>query len=380
MPIAIPVPKSYAAPFDAKQPNVYEAHPERQAFTGPYMIQRYEPNRSITLVRNPQWDPDTDIRPAYLDRIEWTLNVDSTVAARQIFSGSRLANGDTPPPAAIKRFATRAKDRISFTPLGNRFIAINTQRKPFSDLDVRKAFAAALDRRAMQLQRGGALVGDIASHFLPPTTQAFEEAGGVAGARVDYLAKPGGDPGLAARYMRQAGFASGKADGMPVVMFGSGDSPGKEIAQVARDALESLGFDVKLRLLDQGTVFAKFCGVVAELKKIDVCANSGWLPDFADPYAMLNPNFNGNSIVPVNNTNFSLFDDKQIDAAMAKGALISDEAQRARAWGRIDKLLVEKVAAIPWLWDKVPNIVSKDVHGVVAQWNASWDLAYMSLK
>lgn len=380
MPITIPVPKSYAAPFDAKQPNVYEADPARQAFSGPYMIERYAAGKSITLVRNPQWDPDSDIRPAYLDRIEWTLNADPKVAGRQIFSGSGLANGDTPAPGAVKRFATRAKDRISFTPLGNRFVAINTQRKPLSDLNVRKAFAAALDRRAMQLQRGGKLVGDIASHFLPPTIPGFEEAGGVAGAGVDYLAKPAGDPALAASYMRKAGFAGGKAGGAPIVMFGASDSPAKETAQVTRDALQSLGFDVKLRLLDPGTLNTRFCNAVSELRKIDVCASYGWLPDFSDAYAMLNANFNGDAIVPRNNSNLSLFDDEQVNAAMAKGALISDEAQRAKAWGQIDTQLVEQVAAIPFLWDEVPNIVSKDVHGVIAQWNAAWDLAYMSLK
>jgi peptide/nickel transport system substrate-binding protein len=379
MPITIPVPRSYAAPLDAKQPNVYAAEPERQAFTGPYMIQSYAPDRSITLVRNPEWDPGTDLRPAYLDRIDWKVNEDPNVSGRQIFSGSRLANGDTPAGATIKRFATQAKDRISFTPLGNRFVAVNTQRKPFSDINVRKAFAAALDRRAMQLQRGGALVGDVASHFLPPTIPGFEEAGGLAGTGVDYLRRPTGDPALAAGYMRKAGFASGKAGGAPLVVVGSNDSPAKETGQLTGNALTSLGFDVRLRLVDQSTA-AKLCGVVSELKRIDVCANSGWLPDFTDPYAMLNPNFNGNAILPVNNQNVSLFDDPRINAAIERGAIISDPARRAKAWGRIDRQLVEQVPAIPFLWDKVANIVSKDVHGVVARWNAAWDLAYMSVK
>jgi peptide/nickel transport system substrate-binding protein len=379
MPITIPVPRSYVAPFDAKQPNVYDAQPERQAFTGPYMIQSYAPDRSITLVRNPEWDPRTDLRPAYLDRIEWKVNEDPNVSGRTIFNGTALANGDTPSGETIKRFATQAKDRISFTPLGNRFVAVNTQRKPFSDINVRKAFAAALNRRAMQLQRGGALVGDIASHFLPPTIPGFEEAGGHAGTGVDYLSKPAGDPALAAAYMRKAGFASGKAGGAPIVVVGANDSPAKETGQLTGDTLTSLGFDVRLRLVDQSTV-ARLCGSVSELRRIDVCANSGWTPDFTDPYAMLVPNFDGKAILPVNNQNVSLFDDPRINAAIERGAIISDPARRAKAWGRIDRELVGQVPAIPFLWDKVANIVSKDVHGVVAQWNAAWDLAYMSLK
>jgi peptide/nickel transport system substrate-binding protein len=380
MPITIPVPKSYAAQFDAKQPNLYDTEPERQAFTGPYMIQSYAPDRGITLVRNPEWDPRTDQRPAYLDRIEWKIGVDPSVSGRQIFNGSGLANGDTAAPATVERFAKQAKDRISFTPSGNRFIAVNTQRKPFSDINVRKAFAAALNRRAMQLQRGGALVGDIASHFLPPAIPGFAEAGGFAGTGVDYLRKVTGDPAVAAAYMRKAGYASGKAGGASIVMVGANDSPAKETEQVMREALTTtLGFDVRLRLVDQGT-YARLCGAVSQSKRIDVCANSGWIPDFIDPYAMLNPNFNGNAIQPVANNNVSLFNDRQINAAMERGALINDPAQRARAWGTIDRRLVAQVPAIPYFWDKVANVVSKNVHGVVARWNAAWDLAYMSLK
>ena len=37
------------------------------------------------------------------------------------------------------------------------------------------------------------------------------------------------------------------------------------------------------------------------------------------------------------------------------------------------------VAAVPWFWDKTPNVVAKNVHGVVGQWNAAWDLSYMSI-
>jgi peptide/nickel transport system substrate-binding protein len=380
MPLTVPVPKSYAAQFDAQQPNPYDTQPERQAFTGPYMIESYESGKRIALVRNPQWDPKTDFKPAYLDRIEWSLNVDPNVSGRQIFNGTALANADTPSAGAVKRFATQAKDRVSFTPLGNRFVAANTQKKPFSDVNVRKAFAAALDRRAMLLARGGSLVGVIATHFLPPTIPGYEEAGGAKGAGVDYLANPSGDPEIAAKYMKLAGFPSGKANGEKVVMLGSSDSPAKETATITRDAIASLGFDVSLRLLDQSTLYSKFCGVEAELKKIDVCGFAGWLPDFTDPFAMLTANFHGDSISAVNNNNSSLFDDPAINSAMDKAALISDDAERDRAWGEIDKQLAEKVAAIPFLFDNVANIASRDVQGVIAKWNASWDLAYMSLK
>lgn len=380
MPLTMPVPKSYAEAGDRKTPNPYESKPEAQAFTGPYMISDYQADKSITLVRNPEWDAKTDIRPAYLDRIEWTLNVDPNVSGRQIFSSPGLANGDTPAAGAVKRFATRAKDRISFTASGNRYVAVNTQRKPFSDVNVRKALAAALDRRAMLLARGGSLVGEVATHFLPPTIPGYDEAGGAQGIGADYLANPAGDPAVAAKYMKLAGFPSGRANGEKVVMLGSNDSPAKETAEITRDAIASLGFEVQFRLLDQGTLYSKYCQVVTELKKIDICGAAGWIPDFSDPFAMLVATFSGDSITPTNNPNPSLLDDPEINAAMDTGAQINDPGERAKAWGAIDRRLVETAAAIPFDYDTPANIVSSDVQGVIAKWNAAWDLAYMSLQ
>lgn len=380
MAITMPVPRSYAAKFDAKQPNEYDAHPEKQAFSGPYMIQSSSSGKNLTLVRNPNWDPATDDRPAYMDRIEWTLGTDANVSGRQIINGTGVVNGDTPAATTIKEFATKAKDRISFTPLGNRFVNLNTQKKPFSDLNVRKAMAAVLDRKAMQLTRGGPLAGAIATHFLPPTMAGFADAGGARGTGADYLANPGGDMALAQSYMEKAGYAGGKYSGPAIRMLGDNSSPAKETAAIVRRALESLGFKVNVTSVEHSAFYSKFCNVVSQLKSIDVCANYGWLPDFADPYAMLNANFNGESIVPVNNSNASLFDDKKVNADMDAAAQVADDAERAKAWGAIDTELTQKVAAVPWFWDNTPNIRSKDVHGVIAQWNAGWDLSYMSLQ
>jgi peptide/nickel transport system substrate-binding protein len=65
---------------------------------------------------------------------------------------------------------------------------------------------------------------------------------------------------------------------------------------------------------------------------------------------------------------------------MDKGAQINDPAQRAKAWGAIDRQLTDTASAIPFDFDTPPNILSSNVQGVIAQWNASWDLPYMSLK
>lgn len=379
MPITMPIPERYAKKFDADTPNRYDTHPNEQAFTGPYMIQSYSAGKSLTLVRNPNWDGATDTRPAYVDKIVWKMGADPTVRDRQVLDGQSMVNGDTLAGPTVKRAATGAKDQISFSPLGNRYVSLNTQKKPFSDVNVRKAVAAVLDRRAMQLARGGALVGDVATHFLPPGLPGFEEAGGMEGPGFDFLQNQSGDLKVAQDYMKKAGYSSGKYSGPQIVMYGDNASPAKDTTLIVQRGLEQLGFKVKFNQVEH-SAFYDTCQTVAKVKdKIDVCANPGWLPDFFDPYAMLNAVFNGEAIVPQNNVNMSLFDDKKINAEMDRAAELTGD-ERAKAWGDIDKQLTEQVASIPWFWDKQANLQAKNVHGVIAKWNAAWDLSWTSIK
>lgn len=379
LPISVPVPEEYAKAFDAKTPSTYDTDPTKQAFTGPYVISAFKAGRSLTLTRNGAWKPDTDFRPAYLDRITWTAGADSAVSSRQILTGRGLINGDTPPAAAIKLAATRYPKQIAFTAYGNRYVTLNTQAKPFDDINVRKAVNAVMDKRALQATRGGPLTGDIATHLLPPTVAGFDEAGGRQGPDLDFVRSPEGDPALAKEYLKKAGFADGRYSGPAITMLGDSEDPADKTAQVVLDGLKSLGFDVRFRSLSHDAFLDK-CSTTAELRTISVCANYGWLPDFADGQAMLDTTFDGRDMPPVNNPNGALLNDPAINAQIAKAELVADPGERAKAWGEVDRMVTATAATVPWFWDNVPNIESRDVQGVIARWNAAFDLSFTSLK
>ena len=78
------MPESLGATDDKSSPSKYDSDPTKQAFSGPYMIQSYNAGRSITLVRNPNWNRQLEnVRPAYSDKIIWNAGADATVAAHQ---------------------------------------------------------------------------------------------------------------------------------------------------------------------------------------------------------------------------------------------------------------------------------------------------------
>ncbi len=319
------------------------------------------PGRRYVLRRNPNWDPATDDRPAYLDGIEWSVGNDPNVAGRQVLDGSGLTLGDTPTAAIVKRAVQQAPEQILFSPgAGNRYAALNTQIPPFDDANLRKAVAAATDREQMRLVRGGRLLGDVATHFLYPGVAGFEEAGGAAGAGVDFLANPAGDPEVARKYMAAAGYPDGRYTGDETIsVVGDSGDPSDKNAELVDEALRSLGFRTRLLLVDAGTMMGRYCA--APRARVNVCPNLGWIRDFADPQTVLDAAFNGEAISQEAgaNPNWPQLDDPAINAAMARAELIVDPQERADAWGRIDRMITETGAAIPWLWDNQPVVSSR---------------------
>ena len=384
--LSAPVPEEYAKKFDAKNPSTYG---QNQVATGPYMVENnaagkaigYKPGKGIHLVRNPNWSEATDYRPAYVDEIDIQEgNDDTTVASRKILTGSGLISGDFEPPPAIMKQNKDNKQQLFFTAGGgDRWVALNTKLKPFDDVNVRRAVVAGFDRQALLLARGGEVVGQVPTHMLPPGLAGFEEAGGEAGPGFDFMSKPEGDPALAAEYFKKAGMASGKYEGSDeVLVVGTSEGVAQKVAEVTKEQLEKLGFKVRLRLVTQDAMYTKFCNVPKA--KVQVCPNVGWFKDFADPQTMLGPTFNGKNILPENNSNWSQLDVPEINKAMDDAELLVDPDERAKAWAEIDKQVTEQAPAIFYQWVIDPVVQSKDVNGVINDFNATWDYSFTSLK
>jgi peptide/nickel transport system substrate-binding protein len=342
----------------------------------------YEAAKRIHLVRNPNWSQANDTRPAYVDEVNILEgNDDPSVMGRKTLTGTSTVTGDTPPPAALLRQAlTSKKDQIEIVPGGGgRYIALNTTQEPFNDLNVRKAISAGFDRDAMRLARGGAAIGDIASHYLPPGMLGFDEAGGQKGPGDDFMANPKGDMALAAEYFKKAGFSSGKYEGnKEFLMVGDNTGPGAKTTEVAKEQFRKLGFKIRLRSVEHAAMYTKFCSVPKA--KVDICPNVGWLKDFPDAQSYLDPTFNGENILATNNNNWPQLNDKALNKEMDDAKLLTDPQERAKAWAEIDKKVTALAPAVNWLWDKVPSISSSNVNMVIDADSALPSLAFSSIK
>jgi peptide/nickel transport system substrate-binding protein len=378
LPGSAPVPREVVTPLDKSNPSKYDSDPVHQAFTGPYMIDQYKSGRLLTLKRNPNWDPKTDYRPAYADKVVWNAGGDANVLARQTLNSTDLLMADGPPAPVLKTAFQTKKSQLSISTLGDYYASLNTQVPPFDNVNLRKAAVAAADRNAYLLARGGKLVGTVATHFLGPEVPGFAESGGAAGFGFDYLSNPSGDMTVATKYMKLAGYPSGKYTGnAKVLIVGSNSDPGPKELQIVQSGLQALGFKTTIKAVPQQTMYSKFCGYVKA--HINVCPTAGWIEDFPDPYSYLYVPFNGHAIVPVNNVNWAEFNDPEVNAAMDSASKVTEPAARAKAWAGVNKLISEKVPAIPEIWASNALVKGSAVHGVLDSWNDDWNLSFSSV-
>ncbi|MGZ4410562.1 MAG: ABC transporter substrate-binding protein [Gaiellaceae bacterium] len=392
MPGTMPVPQEFAKQWDAQTPSKYGQY---MISSGPYMVANetdgnlskgYSPGVFIHLVRNPSEVRATDpLHPAYLDAIDIKEGVaDPTVMSKQIEAGSADVNGDTPVsktelPALLANPAM--KGRLFQIPTsGSRYVALNTSKKPFNNVHVRRAVAWVLDRRAMLLTRGGPIDGSIATHFIDPSFGdfGFTQAGGF---KFDPFATPNhaGSVPKAKAELKLAGFKNGLFKGPAITMVADNTPPGSDTAKVVAADLAKIGFKVKLIAVIHSQMYSKFCSVPKN--EPNVCPNVGWLKDFYDPSTIMVVPFNGKSIVPSNSSNWPQLNDPAVNKAMEAAAQITNRAAYAAAWGKIDQQVTNLAAAVPWVWENFPTLFSARVVPAIQPWNEGGpDFNWISVK
>jgi serine/threonine-protein kinase len=176
-----------ALPFFSAMPTgtpIGDIDPQRHPIptAGPYYISYQNIGWQTVVRRNPNYRGP---RPHNLDAVVYVAGIDTGPAAAQIVEGKLdyLAEqypdyGTLQPGGDIaRRYANddpNAPGRPRYVNLGVpglRWLAFNTQRGPFADIDARRAVNALLDRPALAAADGGI----PADQYLPPALMAEEK-------------------------------------------------------------------------------------------------------------------------------------------------------------------------------------------------------------
>jgi len=105
--------------------------------------------------------------------------------------------------------------------------------------------------------------------------------------------------------------------------------------------------------------------------KVAICPNVGFFKDFVDPESFINPTFNGEAILPANNTNWPQLDDKAINAAIDRPLSCPGHRARARRSPRSTTTSRRSLRRSRGCGQD-PLIESKDVQGVADNYSTVW--------
>jgi peptide/nickel transport system substrate-binding protein len=173
--------------------------------SGPYKIQSYVQKKSLTLVRNENWDPKTDtVRKAYPDKIVATFGIDPNLIDSRL-----IADAPADQTAMMIDTFVQAQNvnRVLNTPAlkarvvngyegSMRYLAINWKKVP--DQKVREAIYYAIDKETYRGTRGGTQAGDYATSMITPALASHK--------KFDHFpASPNGDPEKAKQLLTEAG-------------------------------------------------------------------------------------------------------------------------------------------------------------------------------
>jgi peptide/nickel transport system substrate-binding protein len=322
-----------------KNTSVDPAEERPVSTAGPYYVETWEPKRRLVVKRNPNYKGD---RPNLLDEIQYTAGVEQTTTVLEIKNGQVDYAGDGIPPSQNAPLgeefgpdstaADQGKQQFFVnSALIFQYLALNTTRPLFSDPDVRKAVAFAIDRPSL-VNLSGAYAGKPTDQYLPFSLGSFEDA--------DIYPLDGPDVERAKELM---GGKTGKA-----ILYTCNDPPCPERAQLIQSNLKAIGIDVEIKQWPRNVQFAKQ-GTKGE--PFDI-ADEGWIADYPDPYDFINKLLDGRAIQATNNVNFSYFNDPEFNRKMDEAQAQVGDARDA-AYAQLDEDIARNAAPLAaWM---VPN-------------------------
>jgi peptide/nickel transport system substrate-binding protein len=314
--------------------------------SGPYMVQSYVTGKGgkMILVRNPKWTQASDpYRHPYPDQWEVDFGLDAKVIDQRLIQSTgndqfalqyggmqpeNLATVFTDPTTVNPQFAGRADSSYD---IYDRYLWINVQK--VSNLQIRQAMAAALDRSALRKNAGGDFYGDYGDGTIKPNIGQDYAPTGMWDTLLGQKIPDTGDPVYAKTLIAQSGVAA------PTLTYNYPDTPVQgKAAAIVQASLQAAGFTVKLAPLPSGSYYS----TVFDPKKAGDFGTGGWGPDWPNASTVIPPLFTQEG-----GWDLSQVDDAAFNAEVKAAQVETDRAKQATMWQALNVETMKNVWVIP---------------------------------
>ncbi|MGC0272042.1 ABC transporter substrate-binding protein [Pseudactinotalea sp. Z1739] len=326
--------------------------------SGPYRVESYERGSHVSLVRNEEWDPETDpIRAAQPDAFEFVFGLDPNTIDQRALTGQgddrNAVISSTNPllPASLGRVLddeTLRERTIQILPTCTTFLTLNTTKDVMSDLTVRQALNYAIDRQSVITATGGPAVAEVATEMLLPTVPGREE--------FDLYPTDNseGDPELARSMIEEAGY---DVDELSFVMDVRGIPKWQAQAEAVQQSLQAAGISVELNVID-GATYYEAIGTPAQQNDMAIY---GWCGSWLSGTPLLTPLFDGTRISESGNTNMSQFDEPEINDRFREIEMITDIDEQNAAYAELNREIMEHAPVVPLVRETPLQMVGENV-------------------
>jgi ABC-type transport system substrate-binding protein len=320
-------------------------HPEalnsKPIGTGPFIFKSYSKDSVIRFSANPRY---FGARPQ-IDQLVYAITPDASVRTQKLKAGECQIALSPSPQDVLSARGDASLQVLSIPAFMTAFVAMNTQKKPFDSLLVRRAINMAFDHASYLSAVFDGTASDAVLPY-PPNTWGYWRAAqpypyDVAGAR---------------KLLAQAGYPQGFQTTVWVRSTGGLSNPNpKASADLLQADLARIGIRATIVALDWSELIRR--GKAGEHEMLFM----GWSGDNGDPDNFLTPQFSCAAVQ--SGTNFARYCNPRLDRLIAEGKRISDFKQRSKIYLAAQQLIYQQAVWLPLAHPTVFVLARKEVSG-----------------
>jgi ABC-type transport system substrate-binding protein len=304
----------------------------RACGAGPFRLEQWSVSREISVVRHQGYfEPGLP----YLDRIRWHQLMPASTQRFKFEDGDL----DHVRQFSVADLSFYLKDP-RWKPFGQwepakevNAVFLNTQMKPFDNVELRRAFAAAIDWKVVTSVRPEM---GVANQVVPPAVEGHDPS--FPGQKYDLEA--------ALQHMKNAGYAFDPATGKggypePVRFFGPADtSVTDSIAPMVQQAVARIGIRMEIVQVSYPAHLAQ----TSRRGQVQL-GYGGWSMDYPDPSDFFEPTFSSDSIQDEEAQNIAFYSNPELDELLKKAHHELDPAARRAMYRRCEEIVRDDA---PW--------------------------------
>ncbi len=309
---------------------------------GAFTLAEFVPNDHIKLVKNPKFYDAANVK---IDVVNFIPTEDRSTAIKRFEAGELDSNDDIPTEQMADLKAKFGDQLRVGAQLGTYYYAMKWDKEPWSNLELRKAVAMAIDRDFIAEKVWQ-------NSMLPSYTMVPPGIEGYTPIEADYATMSQIDrEDEAKKILEKLGYGPDKPLKMEI-RYNTSENH-KNTAVAIQEQLKPLGIEVSLVNTDTKTHY----GFLEQKGDFDT-ARVGWIADYKDPETFLGV------ARKASGNNYSVYDNPKFEEAMDKAAASGGKPEeRMKDLQEAERIVLSDTGFIPILYYSYKNLVSPKLKG-----------------